>query len=189
GAHAAPDEPLDGTAVAERGPEVGGEHAHIGALAADDAKRSPRRGDLVNDDRTDDDLPRLAVDLDSLARQLVEPPPRVVDRRVHRRDLLDQADERAARLLEQVPRQPGARGGATGRVAMAAASDPRRDPLHVHVALAPEAHLHLAERLAQETRDADRRHRARLIHELFRLDELLWHGARRQSEPREPPVV
>src|SRR5207244_3493196 len=81
----------------ERGPEVGGEHAHIGALAADDAKRSPRRGDLVDDDRTDDDLPRLAVDLDSLARQLVEPPPRVVDRRIHRRDLLDPAHERPAR--------------------------------------------------------------------------------------------
>src|SRR5216684_3454725 len=33
------------------------------------------------------------------------------------------------------------------------------------------------------------RHRARVIDELFRLDELLWHGARRQREPREPPVV
>src|SRR5207245_7652409 len=58
-----------------------------------------------------------------------------------------------------------------------------------HVALTPEAHLHLAESLAEETRDADRRHRARVIDELFRLDELLWHGARRQREPREPPVV
>src|SRR2546430_1857678 len=115
GADTTPDEALDGAAVAERGPQVGGEHPHVSALAADDTEGGPRRGDLVDGDRMDDDFPRLAVDLDPLARQLVEAPPLVVDRRVHGRDLLDPTDERPARR----PRAGAARG------AGAAASTPR----------------------------------------------------------------
>ena len=57
----------------------------------------------------DDDFPRLAVDLDPLARQLVEAPPLVVDRRVHGRDLLDPTDERPARLLEVTSLESGDR--------------------------------------------------------------------------------
>src|SRR5438445_232926 len=109
GADTTPDEALDGAAVAERGPQVGGEHPHVSALAADDTEGGPRRGDLVDGDRMDDDFPRLAVDLDPLARQLVEAPPLVVDRRVHGRDLLDPTDERPARLLEVAPLESGDR--------------------------------------------------------------------------------
>src|SRR3989475_10137630 len=72
---------------------------------------------------------------------------------------------------------------------MAAASELRGDPLHVHVAFAAETHLHLAKVLAEETRDADRRHRARIVDELLGLDDLLRHGPRRDDQPRNPPVV
>src|SRR5437773_738031 len=107
GADTTPDEPLDGATVAERRPEVGGEHAYVGALAADDTEGGSRRSDLFDRDRMDDDLPGRAVDLDPLARQLVEPAPFVVNRRVHGRDLLDPADERPARLLELASLEPG----------------------------------------------------------------------------------
>src|SRR2546422_939638 len=43
GADTTPDEALDGAAVAERGPQVGGEHAHGSARAADDTEGSPKR--------------------------------------------------------------------------------------------------------------------------------------------------
>src|SRR5216117_302824 len=72
---------------------------------------------------------------------------------------------------------------------MAAAPELRGDPLHVHVAFAAETHLHLAKVLAEETRDADRRHRARIVDELLGLDDLLRHGSRREDQPRNPPVV
>src|SRR5439155_597813 len=57
------------------------------------------------------------------------------------------------------------------------------------VAFAPATHLHLAVALAEETRDAHRRHRARIIDELLGLDDLLRHGPRREDQPRDPPVV
>src|SRR3989442_14602358 len=103
GADTTPDEALDGAAVAERGPQVGGEHPHVRALAADDTEGGPRRGDLGDGDRMDDDFPRPAVDLDPLARQLVEAPPLVVDPRGHGRGLLDTTYQRPARLPPVTP--------------------------------------------------------------------------------------
>src|SRR3989442_5422634 len=103
GADTTPDEALDGAAVAERGPQVGGEHPHVSALAADDTEGGPRRGDLGAGGRIGDDFPRLAVDLDPLARQLVEAPPPVVDPRGHGRGLLDTTYQRPARLPPVTP--------------------------------------------------------------------------------------
>src|SRR5207302_11373572 len=72
---------------------------------------------------------------------------------------------------------------------MAAAPELGRDPLHVHVAFAPETHLHLTVTLAEEARNADRRDRARIIDELLGLDDLLRHRPRREDQPGEAAVV
>ena len=55
------------------------------------------------------DVARLAIDFRALARQLIEPTAPVVDRGVHRRDLTDAADERAARGVEPCVREAGHR--------------------------------------------------------------------------------
>src|SRR6266566_1187143 len=80
GAYAASDEALDGSAAAERRPQVRGEDPQVRALAADDAEGGPRPVDLLDQDRADDDLARRALDLDAGARELIEPSPLVVDR-------------------------------------------------------------------------------------------------------------
>ena len=71
---------FDGAAAAERRAQVGGEHAHVGPLPADDPERRAGAVDLLDHDRADDDLARRALDLDARARKLVETPPLMVDR-------------------------------------------------------------------------------------------------------------
>src|SRR5438093_4295581 len=80
GADATSDEALDGSAEAERRPEVRGKDPQVRAFAADDAEGGPRSVDLLDQDRADDDLARRALDLDAGARELIEPSPLVVDR-------------------------------------------------------------------------------------------------------------
>ena len=89
--------------AAERRAEIGREHAHVRSLAAHDAERRPGGRDLLDLDRVDHHLARLALDLDALPRQLVEAAALVVDGRVHRRHLLDPAHERAAGRLHLRP--------------------------------------------------------------------------------------
>src|SRR5262245_59623700 len=72
---------------------------------------------------------------------------------------------------------------------MAAAAELRGDAAHVHIALGPEAHLHLGTALPEEAGHADRVDRARVVHELLGLDEALRHETRWQAEPRDPAVV
>ena len=82
-----------GTAT-EEVPEVVGQRADVGAARARHVDRQHHRvgggGDVEALDRHG---PRRPLDLDPLASQLVEPAPVDVDRRHHRRHLLDVTDE------------------------------------------------------------------------------------------------
>src|SRR5262245_66630561 len=66
---------------------------------------------------------------------------------------------------------------------MTAAAEARGDPAHVHVALAAKTDLHGAVTLPQQAGDSNRSDRARIVHEVFSLDERLGHEAGRQREP------
>src|SRR5207245_11772541 len=106
----------------------------------------------------DADLTRRAPDSATHSRQHEEPPPRVVDRRLHRRDLLDPADERPARLLEQVPLQPGDRGlrqDATADVE-GVGREPEADRRDVLFVLVHEVRRELGRLADQDGQDARR---------------------------------
>ena len=55
----------------------------------------------------DDDLARIAGDLDAFARELVEPAAPVVHGRVHRRHLLDSPHEGTTGFLHLLPAEGG----------------------------------------------------------------------------------
>ena len=64
----------------------------------------------------DRDLARLALDVHALARQLVQPPPLVVHRTVHRRHLFDDAREpRRAASQQRARRRPARRPSRSSR--------------------------------------------------------------------------
>src|SRR5215470_7586114 len=95
--HPRPYELSERPAAAERGPEIGGEGAHVEALAAAHADHDIRRGEALQIDAVHHDLAGRALDLYTLARQLVEPAPVVMESGIHGRYLLDRAHEAAER--------------------------------------------------------------------------------------------
>src|SRR3989441_2473422 len=105
-----PDEPLARPAETQNSTDVGREDPDVRSLAADDAQHRARAGDILDEDRTDDHLAGRSLHLETGPGQLVEPPPFVMNRRVHRRHLLDPADERATGLREGRGREISDRG-------------------------------------------------------------------------------
>src|SRR5438094_6482228 len=69
GAHAASKEALDGSAAADRRPQVRGEDPQVRALAADATEGGSRSVDLLDHDRADDDLTRRAHELTAGPRE------------------------------------------------------------------------------------------------------------------------
>src|SRR5262245_45863043 len=100
GADPAAHETLDRAAAAECRTDIGREHPYVCSLATDDAHGGLRSGDFLDGDRSDDHLARRSLDLDALTGQLVQPAPLVVNRRIHRRHLLDAADEGTTHVFE-----------------------------------------------------------------------------------------
>src|SRR6266850_1063623 len=97
-------EALDGAADAQGRAEVGGQDSDVRSLAADHPQGDARPVELLDRDRADEDLAGRALHLDAGARQLVEASPLVVDRRVHRRHLVDAADQPPAGVVETIAR-------------------------------------------------------------------------------------
>ena len=84
----------------ERGAEVGGEGAHVGAARALDEHRrvrEPTRRERLELVAVDPDGSRRTLDLLALASELVQAPAVDLERGDHRWDLLDVADERVHR--------------------------------------------------------------------------------------------
>src|SRR5438093_3470475 len=108
-------EPLDDGPAAEGLPDVGGQRADIRPLPADDAEPGHRRLDGLDHDGVDDDLARLACHLATFARQLVEAPTLVMNRRIHRRHLPDSSDESTRQPLDVLARER--RNGRLGEAA------------------------------------------------------------------------
>ena len=98
--HPRPDEALHRRAATQRGAEVAGQSADVRTLAAHDGQPYGLAGDLLDVEGVNDDLARLARHLDALPGQLVQSLPLVVNRRVHRRHLLDAPDEGTAGDLQ-----------------------------------------------------------------------------------------
>ncbi len=100
GAHAGTHERRQRTAGAERCAEISGERPHVETLAAADTEGEVRWCQGLESDRVHRHLARRALDLDPFTRELVEPAPFVVERRVHGRHLANAADESLERLLD-----------------------------------------------------------------------------------------
>src|SRR6202166_3730513 len=114
---ARPGEPAEESAGAERLAEVGGEHAHVRALAADHHDLGLRTGTRPEVDqlgRVDGHASWLPDHLLTGSGELVEVPPLMPDCRMHRWNLLDLADE---------PRELGANLVGADRAGVGAGDD------------------------------------------------------------------
>ena len=128
--------------AAERGAEIGGERADVGAAPAldDDGRLRVRTGrELLDLEPVDAHRPRRPLDLLPGPGQLVEATPADLHRRDHRRELLDVADEARERALDLVA---GERHGALvedlARGVERAGGDAEHDPAPVGLALLRE---------------------------------------------------
>src|SRR5262245_38952937 len=120
-------------ATAESGAEVRGERAHVGALAAADPDHEVGQVERLETDAVDPHLARLPLDLHPLAGQLVEPLAAPPQRRVHGRDLADDADEGRQGVLDggSVEGRDRPRLEHRGREILALGGDPQPHGSHV----------------------------------------------------------
>ena len=98
----ASSQPIEGRAGSQRGSEVVREATDVRPFAAQNAKLDLTALAPQDFERTDLDEARLSLDLDPLARELVQALPLLLDRRNHGRNLLDASDEAAGQVPHRI---------------------------------------------------------------------------------------